>query len=84
MEAYIHGENIKTKLKTDALGVNVNPKHSQIDEIFVLRRQKASEKRLKPIDKEIIWELFSFVKSHLEKEWWNPEQATKRGRLIHY
>jgi hypothetical protein len=68
--------------ETNALDKNVNPKHTQIDEIFVLRRQRASERILRPIDKEIIWELFNFVKSHLEKEWWNPEEATGRGRLI--
>lgn len=70
--------------ETNALDINVNPKHTQIDEIFILRKQKANERISKPIDKQIIWELFNFIKNHLEKEWWNPEKATKRGRLIHY
>ncbi len=70
--------------ETNALDVTVNPKHTQIDEIFVLRRQKAAERRLKPIDKDVVWEFFNFVKNHLAKEWWNPEKATERGRLINY
>jgi len=62
--------------------MSVNPKHTQIDEIFVLRRQKHKRKPLNPIDAQIVWELFNPVKDHLEKEWWTPEKATERGRLI--
>lgn len=68
--------------ETNALDKSVNPKHTQIDEIFVLRRQKSGQKPPNQIDAQLVWELFNLVKDHLEKEWWNPEKATERGRLI--
>ena len=68
--------------ETNALDKSINPKHTRIDEIFVLRRQKSGQKPLKPIDAQLVWDLFNLVKDHLEKEWWNPEKATERGRLI--
>jgi len=68
--------------ETNALDMSVNPKHTQIDEIFVLRRQKHKRKPLNPIDARLVWDLFNLVKDHLEKEWWNPEKSTERGRLI--
>ena len=68
--------------ETNALDKSVNPKHTQIDEIFVLRRQKSGQKPPNQIDAQLVWELFNLVKDHLEKEWWDPEKATERGRLI--
>jgi len=70
--------------ETNALDVSVNPKSTEIDEIFILRKQKSGQEPLNPIDAEIVWELFSFVNNHLEADWWNPEKATARGRLINF
>jgi len=71
----------------NALSDDINLKNSPIDEIFILRKEKRIQgkkriERRKPIDCEIVKELYEFVKEHLNKEWFNPAKATERGRLI--
>jgi len=73
----------------NALSDDVNLKNIPIDEIFILRKQKrnsfknkVSEK--KPLDWLIIKDLYEYVKEYLNKEWFNNERATERGRLIKF
>lgn len=64
--------------ETNQIGRDVNINHSRIDQIYILR--KNSEEN--PIDRDLVWDLFSMVKNHLNKEWYNPEEAMKNGKLI--
>ena len=71
----------------NALSDDVNLKNIPIDEIFILRKQKRNSVKnkvsdKKPIDYQVIRDLYDFVKDYLNKEWFNNERATKRGRLI--
>lgn len=70
----------------NALSEKAMLRNSKIDEIFILRKQKRnSNQRLsdkKPIDADVVKALYEFVKSYLQAEWFNPENATEKGRLI--
>lgn len=71
----------------NALSETVSLKNLPIDEIFILRKQKRDAKRnkvsdKKPIDFYVIKELYDLVKDYLRTDWFNPQKATKRGRLI--
>lgn len=66
----------------NALSENVMLKNSKIDEIFILRKQKRSKIK-KPIDSAVVRDLYSLVKEYLRKDWFNNEQATQKGKLIH-
>jgi len=64
--------------ETNQIGKEINVNHSRIDQIYILRKESAEN----PIDKELVWDLFVTVKNHLEKDWFNPEEAIKNGKLI--
>lgn len=71
----------------NALSDDINLKNLPIDEIFILRKQKRDSKKnkvadKKPIDYQVIVDLYNFVKHYLEIDWFNPGKATERGRLI--
>jgi len=71
----------------NALSDDVNLKNILIDDIFILRKQKRNSQKnsvtdKKPIDYDVIKDLYDFVKMYLNKEWFNNEKATERGRLI--
>ncbi|MCS6989593.1 MAG: Bpu10I family restriction endonuclease [Chloroherpetonaceae bacterium] len=70
----------------NALSETAMLRNSKIDEIFILRKQKRNSKQRlsdkKPIDCDVVRELYEFVKSYLHAEWFNPENATEKGRLI--
>ena len=53
---------------TETYGVSydVDPAYSRIDQIYVLRKGKMTDN---PIDYEVVKDLFSFVKNHLERDW---------------
>lgn len=71
----------------NALSDDVNLKNIPIDEIFILRKQKRNSYKnkvsdKKPIDSAVIGDLYTFVKGYLNKDWFNNQKATERGRLI--
>jgi len=71
----------------NALSDDVNLKNIPIDEIFILRKQKRNSMKNKvsdknPIDYQVIKDLYDFVRDYLNREWFNNESATERGRLI--
>ncbi|MDR0785769.1 MAG: Bpu10I family restriction endonuclease [Treponema sp.] len=73
----------------NALSDDVNLKNIPIDEIFILRKQKRNSMKnkvsdKKPIDYQVIKELYDFVKDYLNKEWFNNQRATEKGRLIKF
>ena len=66
------------------------PELTEIDEVFVLckarnsERQEFEKKNLPPhpIDSKLVQDLFSMVKRHLNRIWWSPDEALRRGRII--
>jgi len=65
--------------ETYDVGKDVDPKYSSIDQIYILR--KVNNKN-NPIDENVVWDLFMFVKKHIDSDWYNVEENIKKGRLI--
>jgi hypothetical protein len=67
-----------------ALSLDVDPSHSKIDQIYVLRRQTNSSRKraINSIDEEVVWRLYSDVKSHVCAEWSDMSQKVKSGLMI--
>lgn len=65
----------------NALSNNVNLKNTKVDEIFILRKQKRTKEK-KPIDFDVVNDLYEFVKNYLRRDWFDIRKATERGRLI--
>lgn len=70
--------------ETYDVSYDVDPIYSRIDAIFVLRKQKRPRNgRLNPISYEVVYDLYSTVKKHLESDWSNiGEKITNYGRVI--
>jgi len=70
--------------ETYDVSYDVDPIYSRIDAIFVLRKQKRPRNgRLNPISYEVVYDLYSTVKKHLESDWSNiGEKITNYGRAI--
>ncbi len=70
---------------------DVNLKKYDVDQIYVLRKQKNTDREYrydegyekKPIDFEVVNHLFSMVRNHLTKEWkFSVETGLERGYLL--
>jgi hypothetical protein len=71
--------------ETYDVSLDVDPKYSLIDQIYVLRkqkRQKGKEKQLNPIHEDIVYDLFKFVKTHISSEWYNVQERIQKGKMI--
>jgi hypothetical protein len=65
------------------------PELSKIDEIYVLRKQRNSERlavgfKPNPIDSILVWDLHEMVAKHLSKIWWDPESGVRVGKMFNY
>lgn len=65
------------------------PELSKIDEIYILRKQRNSERlaadfKPNPIDDSLIFDLYTRVLKHLSRIWWNPDSALTTGKLFDY
>lgn len=64
--------------ETYEVSLDVDPKLSDIDQIYVLRK----ERRANPIFQDIVYDLFKFVEKHISSDWYNVRQRIKRGKMI--
>ncbi len=64
--------------ETYEVSLEVDPKYSSIDQIYVLRK----EKRSNPIYEDVVWDLFELVKSHIYSDWYNVKERVTRGKMI--
>ena len=64
--------------ETYEVSLDVDPKYSSIDQIYVLRK----ENRSNPIYEDVVWDLFKFVESHINSDWYNVKERIKRGKMI--
>jgi hypothetical protein len=65
------------------------PELTQIDEIFILRKQRNSERNApgfvpNPIDPDLVCQLYDLVMAHLRRVWWDPNSALTNGRLFNF
>lgn len=70
---------------------SVNLKKYELDQIYVFRRQKNTDRefRFSPsyekntIDPEVVWHLYELIRNHLNTDWENTiEQGLERGWLL--
>lgn len=64
--------------ETYEVSLDVDPKYSSIDQIYVLKK----ERRKNPIYEDVVYDLFKFVESHINSEWYNVKERIKRGKMI--
>ena len=65
------------------------PELSKIDEIYVLRKQRNSDRlaadlKPNPIDADLVWDLYQMVWQHLRKLWWDPEAGVRIGKMFNF
>lgn len=70
---------------------SVNLKKYELDQIYVFRRQKNTDREFRflpsyeknPIDPDVVWHLYELVRNHLITDWENTiEQGLERGWLL--
>lgn len=68
-----------------------HPELTDIDEVYVLCKEKNADRQKKyknnekitEIDCGLILDLFHLVDKHLNRIWWQPEKAVETGKIIH-
>jgi hypothetical protein len=68
---------------------NARPELSRIDEIYILRKQRNSDRLGRnfvpnPIDGVLVADLYQTVQRHLARSWWDPESALTRGKVFDF
>jgi len=68
---------------------DASPELSRIDEIYVLRKQRNSERLVNgfvpnPIYGDLIVEIYRQVQRHLNRVWWNPQSAITNGKAFNF
>ncbi len=66
---------------------DASPEMSLIDEIYILRKQRNSERLAKgfvpnPIAPDLVWDLYVKCVDHLKRIWWDPDAALETGRVF--
>ena len=65
-----------------AVGLDVDPVYSKIDQIYILRKDNKKETS-NPIYSDVLIDLINYVKSHLERNWSDVENKLKNsGKII--
>ena len=64
--------------ETYEVSLDVDPKYSSIDQIYVLRKAKKDN----PIYDDVVLDLFNFVEKHINSEWYNISERLKNGKMI--
>jgi hypothetical protein len=61
---------------------DVDPKYSSIDQIFVLRKSSKRKSENLPIYEDVIWDLFQYVRNHINSSWSNVQKKLETGKMI--
>lgn len=64
--------------ETYQVSLDVDPKYSSIDQIYVLRKDNIKN----PVYEDVVWDLFEFVNSHINSNWYNVRERIKTGKMI--
>lgn len=67
--------------ETYEVSSDVDPAYSEIDQIYVLRKQSQREER-KPIQVDIVEDLYRTVERHLNASWRDVDKKIQAGKLI--
>ena len=67
--------------ETYEVASNVDPAYSEIDQIYVLRKQSQRENR-RAIQSDIVEDLYKRVEQHLSGSWRDVDTKIKSGKLI--
>jgi hypothetical protein len=67
-----------------------HPELTDIDEVYVLCRESNADRLKKqkagqditPINEDLILDIFNLVSKHLNRVWWQPENAISQGKVI--
>ncbi|MFH1708715.1 MAG: Bpu10I family restriction endonuclease [Planctomycetota bacterium] len=68
--------------ETYDVSMDVDPKYSQIDQIYVLRKQTRRGGELHPFANDVVIELFQKVERHIATDWKNIETRIDKGLMI--
>lgn len=65
------------------------PELSRIDEIYILRKQRNSERLAvgfmpNPIYADLVVEIYRQVQRHLNRVWWDPQSAITNGKAFNF
>jgi hypothetical protein len=68
---------------------DASPEVSLIDEIYVIRKQRNSDRlaagfRPNPIYDDLICEIYDHCLSHLKKVWWDPNSGITTGKMFNF
>ena len=63
------------------------PELTKIDQIFILRKQRNSDRLApdfvpNPISEQLVCDIYKETIQHLKKIWWDPESVLKTGKLF--
>jgi hypothetical protein len=66
-----------------------SPELSQIDEIYILRRQRNLERArpgqsVNPIYGDLVAAIYGDVVTHLQRVWWDPNSGLDSGRVFNF
>lgn len=64
--------------ETYQVSLDVDPKYSLIDQIYVLRKENGEN----PIFVDVVLDLFKYVEYHLSSDWYNVRERIKKGKMI--
>lgn len=64
--------------ETYEVSMDVDPKCSSIDQIYVLRKSCKSN----PIYEDVVYDLFKFVEAHVSSDWYNVRKRIEKGKMI--
>jgi len=67
--------------ETYEVSLEVEPGLSSIDQIYVLRKG-GKNSREAPISENLVWDLFKFVKQHINSNWYNVQERIHTGKMI--
>lgn len=67
--------------ETYEVSADVDPAYSEINQIYVLRKQSQREKR-KPLQADVIVDLYRTVERHLNAPWRDVDKKIREGKLI--
>ncbi|MFH0763810.1 MAG: Bpu10I family restriction endonuclease [Candidatus Omnitrophota bacterium] len=60
------------------VSLDVDPKYSQIDQVYVLRKDDKNGS----IYPDVVCDLFKLVESHINSDWYNVRERIKKGKMI--
>lgn len=74
-------------VETYNIDIEVDPSYSQINQIYVLRKQRGAFNKIefediKPIDYGVVYSLFSNAKNHIERPWSDVKSKLERDGII--